>query len=298
MEKIILFYKFVPVTDTESVMHWQRSLAASRGLRGRILISRHGINGTLGGDVQALKDYIKATKQHSSFKEMKFKWSAGGAADFPRLSVKVRAEIVTFGVPDEIEIDENGIKDGGRHITPEQVHALREKYGDELVFMDGRNAYEAVIGKFKDALVPNTKTTRDFVAELEKPEMQKLKDKPIVTYCTGGIRCEVLSSLMTKRGFKDVYQIEGGIAKYGEKFKDDGLWEGKLYVFDKRMKVAFSDKAKDIAKCEKCAAPTSNYENCAYNFCSRLQLVCDGCASRTVFCDDNCRRHALSTTAA
>ena len=79
--------------------------------------------------------------------------------------------------------------------------------------MDGRNAYEAEVGKFKNAVVPNTRTTRDFVKELESPKMQKLKDKPVVTYCTGGIRCEVLTSLMKKRGFKEVYQMDGGIAK-------------------------------------------------------------------------------------
>ena len=288
MQKIILFYKFVPVTDTETVMHWQRALSESLGLKGRIIISQHGINGTLGGEVRSLKDYIKAMNLHSTFKKIDYKWSDGGADDFPKLRVKVRPEIVTFGVPDEIEINETGVVGGGQHITPEQVHKLAQEHKDQLVFIDGRNAYEAAIGKFKNAVVPNTRTTKDFISELEKPEMQTLKDKPIVAYCTGGIRCEILTSLMKKRGFKDVYQIKGGIAKYGEKFGDDGLWEGKMYVFDKRMKVAFSDKSQELGDCIRCSAKTSDYVNCANDFCSKLILLCETCQQGTIACGAGC----------
>ncbi|MDB5161031.1 MAG: rhodanese-like protein [Candidatus Saccharibacteria bacterium] len=288
MEKIILFYKFVPVKDTETLMHWQNNLCASLGLKGRILISEHGINGTLGGEVKALKAYVKAMKMHSLFKDTAFKWSVGGAADFPRLSVKVRPEIVTFGVPEEIEVDENGIVGGGKRLKPEQVHRLVQQRGGDVVFMDGRNAHEAAIGKFKNAVIPDTKTTKDFIKQLEKPEMQALKDKPIVSYCTGGIRCEILTALMKKRGFNEVYQLDGGIAKYGEKFKDDGLWEGKLYVFDRRMNVAFSQKAKDIGDCCRCKGKTSNYENCTYNPCSKLILICKECAGTVPTCGAKC----------
>lgn len=290
MEKIILFYKFVQISDTETLLHWQKTLAGNLELKGRIIISQHGINGTLGGPMKALKQYVKAMKAHPSFKATQFKWGDGGVADFPKLSVKVRDEIVTFGVPDEIAVDDNGVVGGGKHISPEQVHELKEKYGNELVFMDGRNSYEAEIGKFKGALVPNTKTTKDFIKELDTPAMQKVKDKPIVTYCTGGIRCEILSSLMKKRGFNDVYQIKGGIHKYGEKYKDDGLWEGKMYVFDKRMAVAFSDKSKDIGHCVTCQAKTSNYENCSYNPCNKLVVLCENCSANGAFCSNACRQ--------
>jgi len=289
MQKIILFYKFVPVEDTETLMHWQKALAGGENLRGRILISKHGINGTLGGDTRNLKNYINSMNAHPRFKGIQYKWSDGNADDFPKLSVKVRPEIVTFGVPDDLTVDESGVVGGGVHLKPAEVHELVKEKGDEVVFMDGRNTYEAAIGKFKNAVVPNTKTTKDFIKELDKPEMQQLKDKPIVSYCTGGIRCEILSSIMKKKGFKEVYQIEGGIAKYGEEFKDDGLWEGKMYVFDKRMNVAFSDKAKDIGECYRCAAKTSNYENCSYDLCSRLTLVCEDCAGDIFTCSDSCR---------
>ncbi|HEU5004491.1 MAG TPA: rhodanese-related sulfurtransferase [Candidatus Saccharimonadales bacterium] len=288
MEKIILYYKFVPVADPETVMHWQKTLAGDLGLRGRILISKHGINGTLGGDVEALKSYVKAMNLHSSFKNIKYKWSDGGVSDFPRLSVKVRDEIVTFGVPEEIKVDESGVVGGGKHLKPHEVHKLVKERGEEVVFMDGRNAYEAAIGKFKNAKVPNTRTTRDFIKELEKPEYKELKDKPIVTYCTGGIRCEILSTLMKNRGFSEVYQIDGGIAKYGGVYGDDGFWEGKMYVFDKRMKVTFSDKSKDIGQCVHCESKTSNYENCALKSCNNLVLICEDCLQNDTTCSTRC----------
>ena len=297
MEKIILYYKFVPVADTETLMHWQKTLAGDLGLRGRILISPHGINGTLGGDTLALKKYVKAMNLHISFKGTKYKWSGGGSVDFPRLSVKVRPEIVTFGVPDEIKVDKSGIVGGGQRLKPQELHKLVKERGEQVIFIDGRNVYEAAIGKFKNAHIPDVRTTKGFVNELQKPEYEKLKDKPVVTYCTGGIRCEVLSALMKNRGFSEVYQLDGGIAKYGETYGDSGLWEGKMYVFDKRMKVAFSDKSKDIGECVHCGAKTSNYENCALKSCNTLVLICDNCRSSDVItCSQKCASKLKSQT--
>lgn len=291
MQKIILYYKFVPVKDPEAVMFWQRSLARELNLKGRVIISKHGINGTLGGELDNLKRYVKETKLFPALKGTKFKWSEGTRDDFPRLSVKVRDEIVTFGVPDEVKVGSKGIVGGGKHIKPEQVHALVEKHGDEVVFFDGRNAYEAKIGRFKNAVVPGTRTTRDFIKEIEKPKYQELKDKPVVTYCTGGIRCEVLSTLMKNRGFKEVYQIDGGIVKYGEKYGDTGLWEGALHVFDGRMKTRFSEKSKDIGECTHCQGKTSRYVNCANLACNDLILVCEKCERQTA-CSSDCERQS------
>lgn len=284
MEKIILYYKFVPIEDTETVMAWQKALCEKLGLKGRIIISKHGINGTLGGKLTNLKLYTRAMKAHTKFDGITWKWSDGSVDDFPRLSIKVRDEIVSFGVPDELLVGESGVVGGGKYLKPSQVHELVKNRGEDVVFMDGRNAYEAKIGKFKNAVVPNTRTTKDFIAELDKPEMENLKNKPIVTYCTGGIRCEILSALMKKRGFSEVYQIDGGIVKYGEEYKDDGLWEGKLYVFDKRMSLGFSEKAKDIGECSLCGNTTSNFENCADMSCNDLILACEKCVEANTYC--------------
>lgn len=279
MQKIILYYGFAPVTDPEAVRLWQTTLCDSLGLKGRILISRHGINGTLGGEMTALKSYVRQTKQYPGFKKIDFKWSDGSGDDFPRLSVKVRDELVSFGVANEIEVDLNGIVDGGEHLTPEEVHELIENRGEEVIFFDGRNAFEAKVGKFKNAVVPEVKTTKDFLGEIESGKFDHLKNKPIVTYCTGGIRCEILSSVMKKRGFEEVYQIEGGIVRYGEKFGDKGFWEGSLYTFDGRMTVDFSPDTKIIGECDLCGSPTKSFTNCADQSCHQLYLLCGTCFS-------------------
>lgn len=288
MQKIILYYKFTPILDPEAVRLWQKTLCEKLNLKGRILISKHGINGTVGGDIDDVKAYVKATKEYAGFKGTVFKWSDGARDHFPRLSVKVRDEIVAFGAADELEVDEEGVVGGGKHLKPEQVHELVEKYGDDVVFFDGRNAYEAKVGKFKNAIVPDVRTSKDFIKELESDKYEDIKDKPVVTYCTGGIRCEILSSMMKKRGFKDVYQMDGGIVKYGEKYGDEGLWEGSLYVFDDRMGVKFSDKAKDIGECIHCHENTSNYENCANLACNDLVLICENCKTNNDTCSGAC----------
>lgn len=293
MQKILLYYKFTPIADPEAVKLWQKTLTDSLDLRGRILVSEQGLNGTVGGEVDDLKKYIKETKKFPGFKDIVFKWSDGGREDFPRMSVKRRRELVGFqNSDDEIEVDENGVVGGGKHIKPKQVHEMIKKYGDDVVFFDGRNAHEAKIGKFKNAVVPNTNTSRDFIAELESDKYDDIKDKKVITYCTGGIRCEAISAMMKKRGFKDVYQIDGGIVKYGEAYGDDGLWEGSLRVFDNRMTVDFSDHAKTIGECTHCGGPTNNFENCAHMECNDLVLICLHCKQNPdlLFHTDDCRK--------
>jgi UPF0176 protein len=278
MQKILLYYKFTPLQDPLAVRLWQKALTESLHLKGRILISAQGINGTVGGEMEDLKNYIKVTKELPGFKDIVFKWSDGSRDDFPRMSVKTRRELVGFqNSEEEFSVDENGVVGGGVHLKPNQVHELVEKYGDDVIFFDGRNAHEAAIGKFKNAVVPNANTSRDFIAELESDKYDDIKDKKIVTYCTGGIRCEVISAMMKKRGFNDVYQMDGGIVKYGEAYGDDGLWEGSLRVFDDRMTVEFSDHTATIGECTHCKGKTSNFENCAYAQCNDLVLICENC---------------------
>ena len=293
MQKILLYYKFTPIKDPQTMKLWQKTLTDSLNLKGRILISPHGLNGTVGGEMDDLKKYIKETKEFPGFKGTVFKWSDGSRDEFPRMSVKVKNEIVAFDAADELRVDENGVVGGGKHLKPNQVHKLVEERGD-VVFFDGRNAHEAAIGKFKNAVVPNTHTSRDFIRELDSGKYDDLKDKPIVTYCTGGIRCEILSSLMKNRGFQEVYQIDGGIVKYGEAYGDDGLWEGSLRVFDDRMTVDFSNAPKVIGVCSHCTGTTNNYENCAWENCNDLVLICLHCKQDPdlLYHTDVCRKKA------
>lgn len=290
--KVLLYYAFVPLPDPEAVRLWQRELCERLNLRGRILLSPHGINGTLGGELDALTRYLRVTKEFAPFRGLDVKWSAGSgldadnmSLDFPRLSVKVRDEIVSFGAPGELRVDANGVVDGGVRLTPEQVNELASERED-LVFFDGRNRFEAEIGRFRDAVVPDVSNTREFVTALDSGAYDHLKERPVVTYCTGGIRCEVLSSLMLARGFREVYQLEGGIARYGEEYGDGGLWDGALYVFDGRGSLTFSDGAAVLGRCRVCGDPTNRMRNCVDLSCREQLVVCEECVATA------CEQHA------
>lgn len=287
--KILLFYRFTPLADPEAVRLWQRDLCESLGLGGRIILSKDGINATVGGELKSVKKYIRKTREYGPFNDIDVKWSEGGGDDFPRLSVRVRDELVSFGAPGELRIDEGGVIGGGAKLTPTELHELVAEKA--VTFFDGRNAFEAEIGHFENAVIPDVANTRDFVAELDSGKYDHLKNEPIVTYCTGGIRCEVLSSLMLNRGFREVYQLDGGIARYGEAFGDAGLWQGSLYVFDKRMAVQFTDAAATVGHCVQCGEPTSRMQNCDELSCREQFVVCKSCAAGSVLCN----AHALTT---
>lgn len=292
--KILLYYIFRPLSDPTAVAMWQHELCERLGLKGRIIVSTHGLNGTVGGPIQALIDYVKATKAFPGFRDIDFKWSQGHRDDFPRLSVKVRDEIVSFGIPDELKVGEEGVLGGGKHLKPHELHELVESRGEEVVFFDGRNAFEAKVGRFKNAVVPDTRTTHDFIREIDSGKYDHLKNRPVVTYCTGGIRCEILSTAMLNRGFSDVYQLDGGIVRYGEEFGNQGLWEGSLYVFDRRMTIDFEPDVAAIGECEYCQSPTKSFFNCSDLLCRTLTLMCDSC--RSVHSDTPCLHDQSAST--
>jgi len=276
-QRVLLYYGFTPISDPVAIRLWQIKLCQSLNLKGRIFIAPTGINGTVGGDIEDLRNYVQQTRSYPGFKKIGFKWSQGTGDEFPKLRVQLKDELVAFGNPEEIKVSESGVIGGGQHLRPEQVHELVESRGGDVVFFDGRNKYEAQIGKFKNAIVPDVESSHEFVREIESGKYDHLKEKPVVTYCTGGIRCEILSVVMKNRGFREVYQMDGGIVKYGEKYGDDGLWEGSLYTFDSRMAIDFSTKTKVIGECEICQGPSKIFRNCRTETCHDLILLCDPC---------------------
>ncbi|GAB09770.1 hypothetical protein GOARA_047_00040 [Gordonia araii NBRC 100433] len=276
--KIVLFYVFAPLADPEAIRLWQYTLASTSNLRGRIIISPHGINATVGGDLPDVKRYVRGTREYPAFKNADVKWSDGTGDDFPKLSVKVRPEIVTFGEPSRVRVDDSGVVGGGAHLSPAGVHELVTRRGDDVVFLDGRNEIEAQIGRFRGAVVPAAQTTRDLLRLVDSGDFDEYRERPVVTYCTGGVRCEVLSALLVDRGFAEVYQLDGGIVRYGEEFGDEGLWEGSLYVFDGRMSVDFSDNPTVIGECARCGNPTKNVANFPDADGRDLLVVCGECA--------------------
>lgn len=289
MDKTILFYKFINIKDPEMAMLWQKELCLRLGLTGRVIVAGQGINGTLGGDIDALRYYKKAMNASGIFRGIHYKWSMvpEGEEIFPRLSVRVRDELVSFGAGDEIKVDdETGVIGGGGRIRADQLHGFLETHPD-AIFFDGRNLYESNVGKFKDAVLPQVNTSREFIHEIEKPEYEALKDKTIITYCTGGIRCEMLTVLMKNRGFNDVYQLDGGIVTYGKDYGKKGLWEGTCYVFDGRILSAFSVDRNVIGMCRACGDATEHYSHCSNEPCGTQMLICETCDAKneTHLCD-------------
>lgn len=289
MQKTILYYKFVPVSDPTTVLFWQRQLCQRLNLKGRIIIADQGINGTLGGDIEDLKAYRKEMNQHPLFGGIEYKWSDGRRDDFPRLSVKVRPELVTLAPEEKFDVFNST-----KGLRPKEWHAYLEKNPDTIV-LDARNDYESDIGYFKtkNLIKPKISAFKEIKQELDKLP----KDKPILTYCTGDIRCEYLSAYMKHKGFDEVYHLDGGIVKYGEVYKDQGYWEGKCFVFDKRLNVAFSEDAPDVGSCVHCSENTSNHVNCNNPTCNGLILLCDRCASIQVVCSKSCAQ-AVNTAIA
>ena len=281
MEKIILYYKFVPVPDPESVKFWQKNLCQRLNLKGRIIVSETGINGTVGGDMVDVKEYVKEMNLHPLFKKISYKWSEGKKYDFPRLSVKVRKELVTLA-PDE-EFD---VFNSTKGLSPKQWHEYIENNPDVLI-LDARNDYESDIGAFKGKNVVKPKIGS--FREIKETLKELPKDKPVLTYCTGDIRCEYLSAYMNHKGFDEVYHLDGGIVKYGQQYGDKGHWEGKCFVFDDRMNIGFSHESKDIGSCTNCKKDTSRHINCANKQCNKLILMCDDCNKMTV-CSEKCRQ--------
>jgi UPF0176 protein len=278
MQKIILYYKFAPVKDPGMTMRWQKELCERLNLKGRIIVSEHGINGTLGGDLGDLRTYKKEMNKSVVFKDIEYKWSNGTRDDFPRLSIKVRKELVTLDAPEDFDPF-----DKGTPLRPEAWHKFIEEH-PEVPILDGRNEYESNIGRFKGAITPKIHAFKEIKEELDKLP----KDKPVLAYCTGDIRCEYLSAYMKHEGFKEVYHLDGGIVKYGEKYGDKGHWEGKCFVFDDRMHLSFSDESQDIGECVHCHEKTSNYENCANMACNNLVLICKDCKKDTSVCSMTC----------
>ncbi len=292
----ILFYKFFPVSDPELFRLWQWELCSRLGLKGRIIVSAQGINGTLGGPIEKLKEYRKLSAAWVDLGKLELKWDHGlDEVPFPKLSVKKRNELVTFNWPG-LEVDSTGVVAGGEHIGPAEVMALLEKIsavtgvpvgeilGKEVLFLDGRNSYEWEIGHFRNAFDPGVSTAKGFEPLLQSGVLDEWKEKPVITYCTGGIRCEILTPLLKSYGFQNVYQVDGGIVRYlQESGNSDGLWEGALYTFDTR-KTVFNGLAEPVSKCCHCGTSTANQENC--RSCERQVVTCENCWRTAAHCPD------------
>jgi UPF0176 protein len=281
MVKIILFYKYVNIEHPLSFSNQQTKRLKLLNLKGRLIISREGINGTLSGREEDINDYEKSLIQDKKFEDIVFKESFFKEEVFPRLSVKIRDEIVSLKKP----IDINNKEKKGKYIDIDKFHEIIKNKSDEYVILDARNNYESNIGRFKNAITPDIDNFRDFPKVLK--DIKKYKNKKIVMYCTGGVRCEKASSYLIKKGYKNVYQLKDGILNYINYYPDD--FEGKCYVFDKRIAVGVLSNNSIISKCTYCSNKSDRYVNCENKSCNKQFIVCTECESKfNKFCSVKC----------
>lgn len=262
---VILFYKYTTLENPERFAAEQRALCQSLHLKGRVLIAEEGLNGTLAGPKAAIETYMAALHADPRFADMEFKISAGDESTFPKLSIKVRPEIVTLaaGVPLKADLD--------NQLSPADWKRMIEEDPD-VVLVDVRNRYESVAGKFEGAVACEIENFRELPAYLE--HLSELRDKKVLMYCTGGIRCEKASALFRHHGFPRVYQLHGGIVNYQKEFGNEH-WLGECFVFDKRMTVRVEENLVQIGECAHTGRPTSRFVNCLHDLCHALFLLAE-----------------------
>lgn len=286
--QVLLFYKYVTIDNPEALAARVRALATKYVLLGRALIAEEGINATLEGATDATEAFIKEFLTDPRFSDMQIKRSSGTGDTFPKLSVKVRDEIVGTRFPKEVD---PRVETAPR-LTPEELREWFER-GEEFAIVDMRNDYEFKSGHFKGSVNPELESSRDLPDAL--PKLEHLKGKKVLTVCTGGVRCEKMSAYLIQNGFEDVYQLENGIHGYMEKYPGKDFL-GTLYTFDKRLVMDFGGEREIVGRCHKCETPTEVYVNCRNNTCHLHFLVCADCRQDDgTVCSEACARSLINT---
>jgi UPF0176 protein len=268
MFSVTQFYSFTPVADVESFRLEQEALARALELTGRIYVAEEGINGTAAGTSENIRSYEDALHAIPGFEDMLFKTDEVPHIPFDRLKVKIRPEIVALKAPDKLD-PKNA---GGRHLKPSEWRQVLESEKD-YVLIDVRNNYESKIGHFEGAVLPDLENFYDFPQWLEQSGIPK--DKKVLMYCTGGIRCEKFSALMIARGWNDVNQLHGGILQYAKE-ENGAHFRGKCFVFDDRMAVPINPESSEpVGTCDITGQPADKIINCANMDCNKLFVCCE-----------------------
>jgi predicted sulfurtransferase len=263
-------YKFEPLVDPIDLVSLYQKKCDELELKGTMLISKNGINFSLAGTQQATDTIIAFLEEDNRFLNIPLKVTYSETQPFRRMKVRLKKEIISLG-----RKDINPRELTGERISPQDLKNLLDNKEDVLV-LDTRNEYETRVGKFENAIDLNLDTFRDFPKAIESlPE--EYKDKQIVMYCTGGIRCEKASAVMMKAGFADVKQLEGGVLDY---FKETGgaYWEGDCFVFDERVALDTKLNETDYIYCYICREPLSAEEKASPDF--KINEHCPYCIKR------------------
>ena len=282
----LLYYCYTTIEDAEQFAADHLNFCKSLDLVGRIIVADEGLNGTVSGTVESCKAYMDFIQNDPRFASTEFKIDDVEEPSFIKMHCRYKSEIVYSGLRDPNIIDPK--KKTGVHLEPRDFLEMKDR--DDVVILDVRSNYEHSLGKFKNAITLDIENFRDFPAKIN--ELAQYKDKKILTYCTGGIKCEKASALLLHEGFKDVYQLHGGIIKYGKEAEGKDF-EGQCYVFDNRVAVEVNKvNPKVISTCYNCGQTTAKMINCANPECNEHFTQCDDCGwDLDGCCCDTCKDH-------
>ncbi len=271
----VLYYKYVPIDDPISFRDHHQQLCDSLQLKGKVLVAKEGINGCVSGTEEDTLRYIEELRKDSRFSDVECKITSTSYHDFKRMIVRIRDQIVTAKFP--VDITKKA-----PYVEPTQLREWFDHH-EEMVLIDARNDYESKIGKFEHAITPSLQTFSEwkkYVDHLHIP-----KNKRIITYCTGGIRCEKASAYLQEKGFTNVFQLHGGIINYGKEC-GNAHWQGKCFVFDDRVAIDIDSRnsTEPITTCVCCNLPSAEYHNCALRECDDRFICCPSCLEKRKGC--------------
>lgn len=274
---VLAYYSFEPLADPHAEVAAHKAFFASRDVTCRIYISEQGINGQMSASRQHALEYMEWMQNLPQFQGLHFKISGHHENVFPRATVKYRKQLVA--IDDEVDLSKKG-----EYLSPQRWREMLDK-DERHLLLDVRNEYEWKIGHFQGADLPACETFREFKCYADQlKEKVDPKETPVMMYCTGGIRCELYSSILKEKGFEKVYQLEGGVINYGLK-EGQTHWLGKLFVFDDRLAVPIADEEPVvISECHHCKQPSDTYYNCANMDCNMLFLCCAECLGQYQGC--------------
>ncbi|MCH6266754.1 rhodanese-related sulfurtransferase [Neobacillus citreus] len=285
--RVLLYYMYVPIENPEEFAALHLQFCKELGLKGRILVAAEGINGTVSGTVEQTEKYMESMHQDERFADMVFKIDEEDEHAFKKMHVRHRSELVTLRLEDDINPNETT----GKHLSPKEFYEAMQD--PKTVVIDARNDYEFDLGHFRGAVRPDITAFRE-LPDWIRENKQQFEGKKILTYCTGGIRCEKFSGWLVKEGFQDVGQLHGGIVTYGKDPEVQGqLWDGQCYVFDGRISVPVNQVEHVIVgKDYFTGEPCERYVNCANPECNK-QIICSEESEHKYLrgCTHECRVH-------
>ena len=273
----VSFYTYAKIQDPHSFRNELYAMWDSQDVIGRTYVAHEGINAQIAVPESNFDVFRENLYRIDFLHGVRLNVAVDkGETEFPflKLKIKVRDKILADGLND----DTFDVTNKGQHLTADEFNKLTSE--SECLLVDFRNHYEHEVGHFKDAILPDVDTFRDSLPVIEEEILKGNEDKKVIMYCTGGIRCEKASAWFKHRGFSNVYQLDGGIIKYANECKSQGLenkFLGKNFVFDERRGERISDDI--ISECHQCGAPCDTHTNCAFEGCHLLFIQCDTCKS-------------------